>query len=193
MPLWRYEIFKSFRESEMDRINRGQKVQMNFLKLSCVLTQRGSIMMITLIMILLATIIGFIAIKTSTTGISMAGNYRTGMQAFYTADSVSKYVIANPTSFNITNFPSSLSNLSITDPGLPSSSPLSSLFPSSATHLSSTVTYLQTGLPPAGTSSRYFQTNYFNVQTTVLGTNNAQETQQVLYASTVPKVCGQSC
>jgi len=166
---------------------------MKFPKLSLGLSERGAIMMVTLIMIVLAMIIGFIAVKSATTGISIAGNYKTGMQAFYTADSLTKYVIANPTSFDITSYPGPLSSVGIADPGLPGTSVLSTLFPATSNNLNSTVTYLQTGMPPAGTSSRYFQTNYFFVQTTVNGTNNAQEVQQVVYASTVPKVCGQSC
>lgn len=157
------------------------------------LNQRGSIMMITMILLLLCTIIGFIAIKTATTGILIAGNYKSGMQAFYTADSVTKYVIANPTTFDMNLFPGgSLNSLNYTDPGLPSGSILSTIF-ANTSNLSSTVTYLQTGLPPSGTSSKYFQTNYFLVRTTVKGTNNIQELQDTLYASTVLKVCGQSC
>jgi Tfp pilus assembly protein PilX len=154
--------------------------------------QRGTIMMVTLILILLATVIGFIAIKTATTGISMAGNYKSGMQAFYTADSVTKYVLANPSTFNMTNYPSSLSTQNYTDPGLPGTTVVSALFPALSSNLNSTVTYLQTGIPPSGTGSK-FQANYFIVKTTVKGTNNAQEIQESYYALIVPKMCGQSC
>ncbi|MBI3594575.1 MAG: hypothetical protein HY200_06405, partial [Nitrospirae bacterium] len=145
------------------------------------LNEKGSIMMITLILLLLATIIGFVAIKTATTGMSMAGSYKTGMQAFYTADAVTKNAIANVTTFDMIQFPTTLSSITITDPGLPGTTSLSTLFP--AAQLRSTVSYLSTGAPPAGTSSRYFQTNYFLIQTSVRGTNNAQETQETLYAS----------
>jgi hypothetical protein len=158
------------------------------------LNQAGSIMMITLILLLLSTVIGFIAIKTATTGMSIAGNYKSGMQAFYTTDSVTKYVIANPTTFDMNLYPGgTLTALNFSDPGFNSvSSVINAIFPTSST-LSSTVTYLQTGLPPAGTSSKYFQTNYFLVKTAVKGTNNTQEVQDTIYASTVPKMCGQSC
>lgn len=158
------------------------------------LNQAGSIMMITLILLLLSTIIGFIAIKTATTGISISGNYKSGMQAFYTTDSVTKYVIANPSTFDMNLYPGgTLNSLNFADPGFNSvSSVINAIFPTSST-LSSTVTYLQTGLPPSGTSSKYFQTNYFLVKTSVKGTNNTQEVQDTIYASTVPKMCGQSC
>jgi hypothetical protein len=164
-------------------------------KLKIALGEEGSILMITLIMILLATIIGFIAIKTATTGISIAGNYKSGMQAFYTADSVNKYVVTEPTSFDLNryNINTPLPAVAITDPGLPGTSILSSIFPAVTSNMNSSVTYLSTGLPPAGTSSKYFQTNYFLIKTNVKGTNKSQDALETLYASTVPKVCGQSC
>jgi hypothetical protein len=177
----------------MNRKTRSGKEERKFLKSSCRLTEKGSILMVTLMMILLATIVGFIGLKTATTGISLAGNYKSGMQAFYTADSLTKYVIANPISFNMTSYLVPLASQGIPDPGLPGSSILATIFPATTSNLNSTVTYLQTGIPPAGTSSRYFQTNYFVLNTTVKGTNNAQEVHEILYASTVPKVCGQSC
>lgn len=177
----------------MNRKTISGKNQMTFLNPSCRLNEKGSIMMITLILILLATIIGFIAIKTATTAISMAGNYKSGMQAFYTADSLTQYVIANPNSFNTPSYPGPLSSLPFVGPALPGASGLSTIFPSLSSNMNSTVTYLQTGLPPAKNSAKYFQTDYFLVQTTVKGTNNAQEVQQVIYANTVLKMCGQSC
>ncbi|HXN07007.1 MAG TPA: hypothetical protein VN944_08095 [Nitrospiria bacterium] len=155
------------------------------------LNQEGSALLITVIMMLLAIIIGFVAIKTATTGIAVSGSYKSGMQAFYTTDAVTKYVVSNATTFDMPLY-AVTSTVTFTDPGLPGTSGLNGIFVP-GNNLQAKVTYLSTGAPPSGTSSRYFQTNYFIVQTTVQGTNNSREVQEVTVGSTVTKACGESC
>jgi hypothetical protein len=154
--------------------------------------EKGSILMITLIMLLVATMIGMMAITTSTTGISMMGNYKTASQTFYTTDSATKWALTNPSTFAMNLYAAPLSTQTFTDPGIPGWQTLGGFYANASGR--ARVTYLSTGAPPAGTSARYFQTNYFMIQTTGNGgANNAQDTHQIYFASTVAKDCGQSC
>jgi hypothetical protein len=151
--------------------------------------------MITLIMLLVATMIGMMAITTSTTGISMMGNFKTASQTFYTTDSVTKWALTDPSTFAMNFYPAPFSTRStgpLIDPGIPGWQTLGGFYANARGQ--ATVTYLSTGKPPGDTSARYFQTNYFMVQTTGNGgANNAQDTHQIYFASTVAKSCGQSC
>jgi hypothetical protein len=149
--------------------------------------EKGSILMITLIMLLVATMIGMMAITTSTTGISMMGNYKTASQTFYTTDSTTKWVLTNPTTFAMNNYPAPLSTQPLIDTSISTGwRSLGGFYANAAGQ--ATVTYLSTGPPTDGSSAEKYKTNYFLVQTTGNGgANNAQDTHQAYYASTVQK------
>jgi hypothetical protein len=137
------------------------------------LNEEGFILVITIIMLLIATIIGITAVTTSKTEVSISGNYKLGMQTFYTADSVTQYVLTNPTTFNMTNYAAPLAQVTFNDPSLTGSA---------------NVTFLSTALPPPGTSAKFFSSNYFVISTTGNGPLHAQETQILHWGEIVPKI-----
>jgi len=141
-------------------------------KCTAPLNEQGFILTLTLILLLIATVIGITAVTTSKTDVAMSGNFKLALQTFYTTDSVAQYVVSNPTTFNMTSYAAPLANVTFNDPSLTGSS---------------NVTYLSTALPPPGTSARFFSTNYFVISTTGNGPINAQETQIIHWAEIVPK------
>lgn len=136
------------------------------------LNEQGFILTLTLIMLLVATVIGITAVTTSKTDVAMSGNFKLTLQAFYTADSVTQYVLTNPTTFNMTSYATPLAAVTFNDPSLTGSA---------------AVTFLSAALPPPGTSARFFSANYFVISATGNGPINAQETQIVHWAEIVPR------
>lgn len=134
--------------------------------------EQGFIMILTIVLLLVATIVGITAVTTSKTEVSVAGNNKVGLQTFYTADSVSQYVLTNPATFNMTSYAAPLATATFNDPSLTGSA---------------AVTFLTTALPPPGTSAKFFSTNYFVISTTGNGPIHAQETQVIHWAEIVPK------
>ena len=145
-------------------------------RFSMPLTEQGFILTLTLILLLIATVIGITAVTTSKTDVGMSGNFKLALQAFYTTDSVTQYVLTNPTTFDMTNYAAPLAVFTIADNSLPTG------FTGNAN-----VTFLSTALPPPGTSSKYFSSNYFVITTTATGPANSQNTQIMNWAEVVPK------
>lgn len=136
------------------------------------LNEQGFILTLTLILLLIATVIGITAVTTSKTDVAMSGNFKLALQTFYTTDSVAQYVVSNPTTFNMTSYAAPLATVTFNDPSLTGSA---------------NVTFLSSALPPPGTSARFFSSNYFVISTTGTGPINAQETQIIHWAEIVPK------
>jgi hypothetical protein len=142
------------------------------MKKNALVAEQGYILIITLVMLLMASVIGIMAVTTSTTEVAMSGNFKTGLQTFYTTDAVAQYVLSEPTTFDMTRYAAPLATVNVADPTIAGSA---------------NVTYLASGLPPPGTSAKFFSTNYFVISATSNGPANAQDTQVVQWAQIVPK------
>jgi type IV pilus assembly protein PilX len=59
--------------------------------------ERGVALLLVLVMLLLLSILGVTALKSSTSELSSAGNFRNMMEAFYTADAIQEYSQFNET------------------------------------------------------------------------------------------------
>ncbi|MBI3620611.1 MAG: pilus assembly PilX N-terminal domain-containing protein [Nitrospirae bacterium] len=75
--------------------------------------ERGAALVMSLVIMLVLTFLGIIAMLTSTTELSLSGNYRLSKEAYYAADGGMTYVLrdkqyfalTNPTTLTTPNFP----------------------------------------------------------------------------------------
>ena len=136
-------------------------------------SEQGSTLAITMIMLLIATLIGVTAVNTSTTEVSMSGNYKSAKQTYYLTDSMMQYTLQWPSTFVMTSYAAPLQTQTVTDASLPTGN--------------SVVTFLASGNPPPGFSAKTQGANYFTIRSTATGANNAQDTHVLFYAQVVPK------
>lgn len=65
--------------------------------------EKGSALLIAMIMLVVLTVIGAATMNTSTTEVIISGNYKTMKEAFYNTERVTEYAIAQPDIYSATN------------------------------------------------------------------------------------------
>lgn len=139
-------------------------------------SERGVVLIIALVMLVLLTILGVWVLNSASTDIHISGNYRNNQQAFYAGDAAINY-LTNANTLTTAYTAMTGTNYSYT---LPSPLPVSIV--SQAT---GTVEFLRSGPLPLGSiydadvdynGNPKFHGLYFNVQTSGASVNNAQVT-----------------
>lgn len=141
--------------------------------------EKGMVLFIALIMLFLLSLLGTMALSTSTTEIDLSGNYKKAQLAFYTADSATEYAHTDGAIY------------SAIIPGTTNS------WPSSGTNAVTVgsytaqvrVTYLTTAaLPPgSGSDADQFVGNYYICESTGAGPNGTTAKIESEVARVVPK------
>jgi hypothetical protein len=159
--------------------------------------ERGTALVLALVMLALMSILGALALSTSTTEVSISGNYRSSQQAFYAAERAVEYAMTNEEIFDsigmgsidlvgdadttgatATSLDDHLANITA-DTGN------SGLDPAGVNQ----VVYLASGNLPPGTGSdpTYFQARYYIVNVTAQGPNGTSARVESQVARIVPK------
>jgi Tfp pilus assembly protein PilX len=148
-----------------------------------------------LVILALMSILGALALSTSTTEVGISGNYRASQQAFFAAERAVEYAITNEAIFDTIatgsvdlNTDGSATPGDTRDDHLPNivaGTVSSGLDPAAANQ----VVYLTSGALPPGTGSdpTYFQARYYVVSVTAQGPNNASARVESQVARIVPK------
>lgn len=159
--------------------------------------QRGTALVLALIMLALMSVLGALALSTSTTEIGISSNYRSSQQAFYAADRAVEYAMTNEQIFDTigtgsidliadadtTNATATTNDDHIAN--IAAATGNSGL----QTGAVNRVTYLTSGALPPGTGSdpTYFQARYYIITVTGRGPNNSATRVETQVARIVPK------
>lgn len=143
--------------------------------------QRGTALVLSLIMLTIMSILGALSLSTSTTELGISSNLRASQEAFYAADRSVEYAMTNEAIYDsIGTGEQSLdgynSALLIGDSGL-------------RVGAGSKVEYLTKGaLPPgSGSDPTYFESRYYVINVTGEGPNNSSSRIESQVARIVPK------
>ena len=133
--------------------------------------QRGSVINIALLILILLTLLGITFVELSSTDIKVAGNDRTTKMAFYAAEAARGYVAASPSLYDGTNVASSQ----------PKSFPLAADSASVVASLGKqgflgTVVYLRAKDPPraSGYPADKFKAHWYQMNCNGTGPRNAK-------------------
>ena len=153
------------------------------------LDEKGSALIMALFLLVVLTFIGLDAILTSSNEVILSANYKRSKEALLAAEGATEYVMKEP-------------QLLAGPPGIPGQSfvefPLAGISldvehpdPGNYEIISSakgTVTYLGRKPPPvdSGMSITKFKGDYFNIDTTGIGTLNSRSRHRVMISSIVP-------
>ncbi|HXV20931.1 MAG TPA: pilus assembly PilX N-terminal domain-containing protein [Desulfuromonadales bacterium] len=159
--------------------------------------QRGTALVLALVMLALMSILGVMSLTTSTTEVGISGNYRSSQQAFYAADRAVEYAMTNEQIFDsigtgtidliadadTTNATATTNDDHITN--IAAETGNSGLQSGGANQ----VTYLTSGALPPGTGSdpTYFQARYYVITVNSQGPNNSAARVETQVARIVPK------
>lgn len=159
--------------------------------------ERGTALVLALVMLALMSILGALSLSTSTTEVGISGNYRSSQQAFYAAERAVEYAMTNEQIFDTigtgtidlvadadtTNATATTSDDHIANIAADTSN---SGLDESGTNQ---VTYLTSGALPPGTGSdpTYFQSRYYIITVTGQGPNNSAARVETQVARIVPK------
>ena len=138
--------------------------------------ERGVVLILCLMMLLLLSILGAFATSTSMTELSIAGNFRTADIALNTADAAITQAETDPTIPIYTNTGMSTWSTATLSVGNYNATDV-------------TVNFVAAGLPPigSGVDANIFQANYFVVSAQGNGPNNSQARIETQIAKIVPK------
>ena len=143
--------------------------------------QDGAVLILSLVMLAIMSILGAMALSTSTTDLKISSNYRASQEAFYAADRAVEYAMTSGTiysSIGLGEYSLDGDNADITvgDGGLKLGT-------------GSKVKYLTSGdLPPgSGSDPTYFQSRYYFISVTAEGPNNSAARLESQVARIVPK------
>lgn len=153
--------------------------------------QRGMALVLALVMLALMSLIGALALSTSSTEVGISGNYRSSQEAFFAAERAVEYAMTDETIYTTIGTGSvDLSNGASTE----TTHETSIRAGTSAKLREETgdvnrVTYVSTGpLPPgSGSDPTYFQSRYYIVTVTAEGPNNSSARIESQVARVVPK------
>lgn len=147
--------------------------------------QRGMALILALVMLTLMSLLGAMALSTSTTEISIAGNYRASQQAFYAAQRAVEYSMTNEHIYDrsVNDFPVSLTGDYATD--IAAGTDNGGL----DGDVTNQVDYLTSGaLPPgSGSDPTYFQSRYYTINATGKGPHNTRARVESQVSRIVPK------
>jgi Tfp pilus assembly protein PilX len=149
----------------------------------CLGNQRGVALVLALTMLAVMSILGALALSTSTSEIGISGNYRTAKEAFFAAERAVEYGYTNAEIFDrpTTAFPVALTgdyatHIAVGNSGLKSGE-------------INQVDYLTSGALPPGTGSdpTIFQARYYIVTVTAQGPRNSTVRVESQVSRIVPK------
>jgi hypothetical protein len=157
--------------------------------------QKGTALVLALVMLTLMSILGALALSTSNTELGISSNYKASQEAFYAAERAVEYAMTNETIFDrpITNFPVDLTNndttvdtvhetnIAVVEGGTRRSGLRDGV--------SNQVDYLGSGsLPPgSGSDPTYFQSRFYIITVTGEGPKNSSTRVEAQVARIVPK------
>lgn len=141
--------------------------------------EKGMVLFIALIMLFLLSLLGTMALSTSTTEIDLSGNYKKAQLAFYTADSATEYAHTDGAIYSAI--------IPGTTPSWPSSGTNAVTVGNYTAQVK--VTYLTTAaLPPgSGSDADQFVGNYYICESTGAGPNGTTAKIESEVARVVPK------
>jgi len=160
-------------------------------------SERGTALVLALVMLALMSILGALALNTSTTEVSISGNYRSSQQAFYAAERAVEYAMTNEEIFDTIGTGSidlvadaDTTNATATTlddhlANIDAATGNSGLDPGGVNQ----VTYLTSGALPPGTGSdpTYFQSRYYIINVTSQGPGGTSTRVESQVARIVPK------
>jgi len=144
--------------------------------------QRGVALVVALLLLMVFTTIGFLALLNSTSGIREASSYKSNKEAFYAAEGAIEYIKGDGYYF-ITN-----STKSFPDPAHPTSAARD--LSAAGTNASGTVTYITSGNPPPGYgfSAKDTRASYYSIEATGTAQDGTTSTQEEGVAKILPKL-----
>jgi type IV pilus assembly protein PilX len=147
--------------------------------------ESGMILVLAMSMLFIMSIIGVMALNTSSTEIGISGNHKSSQEAFYAADRASEYATVSGAVYSEIGFGSvDLNTEKHTDP-IAADLIGSGLRPDADNHVS----YLTSGtLPPGwGSDPTYFEARYYIIGVTGQGPKNTEARIESQVARIVPK------
>lgn len=144
--------------------------------------EKGVALVLAMVMLVLMTILGVLALSTSTTEIGISGNYKMAQEIFYTADAAIERAQTDSAIYS-TIVPGTCNSWPVCGGG--STTPWSI----SGNTANVSVDYLTSGsLPPgSGSDPEIFQAYYFLATTTASGANGSEYMVESQVARIVPK------
>jgi hypothetical protein len=143
--------------------------------------EKGVALILALVMLAVMSILGAMALSTSTSDLAISGNYRATQQAFYSADRAVEYAMTNGAIYSAIGtgevpLDQYNSDLTVDGHGL-------------QTGAGNEVQYLTRGPLPLGTGSdpTYFESRYYIISVTGSGPGNASARIENQIARIVPK------
>lgn len=149
----------------------------------CLGNQKGVALVLALTMLAIMSMLGVLALSTSTSEIGISGNYRTAREAYFAAERAVEYSYTNKDIFDrpMTDFPVALTgdyatHIAVGNSGLKSGE-------------TNQVDYLTSGALPPGTGSdpTIFQARYYIVTVTAQGPRNSTVRVESQVSRIVPK------
>ncbi len=155
-------------------------MMMRNFAMNSIRNEKGVALVMAMVMLVLMSILGALAISTSTTEIGISGNYKNSQVAFYTADAAIERAQTDSSIYS-SIVPGSVESW-------PSGSGANTWNIGSNT-ASVRVEYLTSGaLPPgSGSDPESFQAYYFLATVTAAGPNNSEYSAEAQMARVVPK------
>jgi hypothetical protein len=165
-----------------------------FFRHSPLQDERGTALILTLVMLTLMSILGVLALSTSTSEIGISSNYKTSQEAFYAAERAVEYAMTNQDIYDrpTADFPVSLTNNDTAvdtaheaNIAVGTGSRRSGLQDGAVNQ----VEYIGSGpLPPgSGSDPTYFQSRFYAIDVTGQGPGNASVRVEAQVARIVPK------
>lgn len=149
-------------------------------QLRTIIDEKGSIMIVALLILLLLTVIGISATTTTITEIQIAGNEKVHKIAFYAAEAAREYVKVNTGLYGVAN--TTVGGLGITFPDAADLTVQQQLAPGQS--FSGTVTYKGKGTaaggPSRGTGDAQDKIEFHRYQIDITGSGPANATCQLL-------------
>jgi hypothetical protein len=146
--------------------------------------ERGIVLILSLLMLMVLSILGAFATSTSMTEISIAGNYRNAETALDVADGGVAFAETDPAIYT------TIGNGVFPTPGLGTGTDPNNQAVAVGTNTAEIrVNFIVSGPPPAGSGidTEVYQANYFAVTSTGVGPNNSQARIETQIAKIVPK------
>lgn len=139
--------------------------------------QRGVVLILVLIMLLLFSIIGATMLTNSTSELQVTGNYRNQQQAFFTADGVlEQSQLSNAIYSAVTTIGDVWTGvISYTAAGVVTVTPNTVVTAGNTNTAQVVAEFIDSGPPPRGSGfDETYQANYFNLDVTGYGPNNTE-------------------
>lgn len=158
--------------------------------------QRGMALVLTLVMLTLVTILGALALSTSTTEIGISGNYRASQEAFYAVERAVEYAMTSEYIFSHIGT-GSVTLTDGTDAGTTEDDHATNIAAGTSgagqsglkSGANNQVEYIGSGpLPPgSGSDPTYFQSRFYVINVTCQGPSSSEASVEAQVARIVPK------